>query len=195
VDQPSDLQLIKQALQGESRAFDLLVLRYQDRLVHSLEHALCPREEALNAAQTAFLQAWTRLSTFRGESSFYAWLYRIARNAAITRRRRTSPAGSLNQLREDSGFEPADSPEHSAPDLPLQQNEEVARVHHALNSLSEEFRQPIVLREIDGLSYEEIGKILDIPLGTVRSRIFRARQELLERLERLEKDRQTKPTT
>ncbi|MEY2727459.1 MAG: Sigma-24 [Planctomycetota bacterium] len=189
MDQPSDLQLINQALQGESRAFDQLVRRYQDRLVHSLEHSLCPREEALDAAQTAFLQAWTRLSTFRGESSFYAWLYRIARNAAITRRRKTSPTGSLNQLREDSGFEPADSPQHSAPDLPLEQDENIARVRQALSALAEEFRQPIVLREIDGLSYEEIANVLDIPLGTVRSRIFRARQELMERLERLEREK------
>lgn len=192
MDQPSDLQLINQAMQGESRAFDQLVLRYQDRLVHSLEHSLCPREEALDAAQTAFLQAWTRLSTFRGESSFYAWLYRIARNAAITRRRKTSPTGSLNQLHEESGFEPADSPQHSAPDLPLQQNEDVLCVRRALDSLADEFRQPIVLREIDGLSYEEISNILDIPLGTVRSRIFRARQDLLERLERMQRDQQTK---
>jgi RNA polymerase sigma-70 factor (ECF subfamily) len=184
VDQPSDLQLIKQALQGDSRAFDQLVLRYQDRLVHSLEHSLCPREEALDAAQAAFLQAWTHLSTFRGESGFYPWLYRIARNAAITRRRRTPTTGSLNQLREAVGFEPADVPQHSAPDHALQQLEEVARVQAALRSLPDEFRQPIVLREIDGLSYEEIAAALEIPLGTVRSRIFRARQELLQRLHR-----------
>lgn len=184
MDQPSDLQLINQALQGDSRAFDQLVLRYQDRLVHSLEHSLCPREEALDAAQTAFLQAWTHLSTFRGESGFYPWLYRIARNAAITRRRRTPATGSLNQLRENSGYEPAAVPSHAAPDHPLQQREEVARVQAALKTLPEEFRQPIVLREIDGLSYEEIAEALEIPMGTVRSRIFRARQELLQRLQR-----------
>jgi RNA polymerase sigma-70 factor (ECF subfamily) len=190
VDESSDLQLIKRALQGESRAFDTLVLRYQDRLVHSLEHGLCGRDEALDAAQAAFLQAWTRLNTFRGESGFYAWLYRIARNAAITRRRRTPASGSLDQLHESNGFEPVDRHPHSAPEDSIQRSEEVQRVRNALEQLPEDFRQPLVLREIDGLSYEEIGSILDIPLGTVRSRIFRARQELLEKLEH---DQQGRP--
>jgi len=184
VDEPSDLQLIQDALRGNSRAFDLLVLRYQDRLVHSLQHGLCGREEALDAAQAAFLQAWMRLSTFRGESGFYGWLYRIARNAAITRRRKTPPTGSLDQLHEHSGFEPINQNPHSAPEDFLERGEEVQRVRRALQQLPDEFRQPLVLREIDGMSYEEIGSILDIPLGTVRSRIFRARQELLEKLER-----------
>jgi len=189
VDEPSDLQLITRALQGDSRAFDGLVLRYQDRLVHSLEHGLCGREEAMDAAQSAFLQAWKRLNTFRGESGFYAWLYRIARNAAITRRRRTPTSGSLEQLQENNGFEPVDRQPYSAPDDPLQRSEEIQRVRRALQQLPEEFRQPLVLREIDGLSYEEIGNILDIPLGTVRSRIFRARQELFEKLDRDEHGR------
>jgi len=189
VDEPSDLQLITWALEGDSRAFDGLVLRYQDRLVHSLEHGLCGREEALDAAQSAFLQAWTRLNTFRGESGFYAWLYRIARNAAITRRRRNPPAGSLDQLQENSGFEPVDHQPHAAPDAPLQRSEEIQRVRRALQQLPDEFRQPLVLREIDGMTYEEIGSILEIPLGTVRSRIFRARQELFEKLDRDEQNR------
>ncbi|MEY3172201.1 MAG: Sigma-24 [Planctomycetota bacterium] len=183
MDEQSDLQLINRALQGDSRAFDALVLRYQDRLVHSLQHSLCSRDEALDAAQSAFLQAWTRLNTFRGESGFYPWLYRIARNAAITRRRKMPATGSLDQLLEHRGYEPVDQQPHTAPEDALQRSEEVQRVRNALRKIPEEFRQPLVLREIDGLSYEEIASILEIPLGTVRSRIFRARHELLEKLE------------
>ena len=185
----SDQKLIDATLAGDRTAFDELVIRYQDRLVHSLEHSLGSREDALEIAQQAFVLAWRKLRSFRRESGFYSWLYRIARNVAISRiRRRDIRSGSLNQLQDAKGFEPADQSAQAAPENSLETAEQVLLVQNALKQISEEFRQPLVLKEIDGFSYEEIAQILDIPLGTVRSRIFRGRQELIERLQRVMKD-------
>ena len=182
----SDLQLIDATVAGDTRAYDALVQRYQDRLVHSLEHALSSREEALDVAQQAFILAWRKLHTFRREAQFYSWLYRIARNVATSRvRRQKINSGSLDQLRDDAGFEPLDTRDQSAPEHQILQAEAIQRLQAALKEIPEEFRQPLILKELDGMSYEEIGHIMDVPIGTVRSRIFRARQELLERLKRL----------
>lgn len=182
----SDLQLIEQSLRGDSRAFDELVVRYQDRLVHSLEHVFGSREDALDVAQQAFVLAWSKLASFRRESQFYSWLYRIARNVASSQmRRHQAPSGSLDQLHEASSFEPADQRHGAAPEHAMEQAEQVRLVQEALKRVSEEFRQPLVLKEIDGFSYEEIADVLDIPIGTVRSRIFRARQEMIDILRRV----------
>jgi len=189
VESPSDLQLIDATLQGDPRAFDDLVKRHQDRLVHSLEHALGSREDALDAAQQAFVLAWRKLSSFRKESGFYSWLYRIARNIAISgARRQQIRSGSLDQLHDASGFEPTDQRQQAAPEHALVQSEQVQLVKDALKKVADEFREALVLKEIDGLSYEEIAQILEIPLGTVRSRIFRGRQELIGQLQRVMKD-------
>ena len=189
MDSSSDLQLITMTLQGNPRAFDDLVRRYQDRLVHSLEHVLNSREDAMDVAQQAFVLAWQKLSSFRGDAGFYSWLYRIARNVAISRARRQHiSAGSLDHMHEATAFEPADPSQQNAPGHAMEQAEQVRLVQDALKKIADEFRQPLVLKEIDGFSYEEIGEILDIPLGTVRSRIFRARQELIERLQRVMRD-------
>ncbi len=189
MDSSTDLQLITMTLQGNPRAFDDLVRRYQDRLVHSLEHVLNSREDALDVAQQAFVLAWQKLSSFRGDAGFYSWLYRIARNVAISRgRRQHISAGSLDHMHETTAFEPADPSQQNAPGHAMEQAEQVRQVQDALKKIADEFRQPLVLKEMDGFSYEEIGEILDIPLGTVRSRIFRARQELIERLQRVMKD-------
>lgn len=189
--QPSDQQLISSALQGgtdAAAAFDLLVLRYQDRLVHSLQHSLGSRDDALDAAQQAFLLAWQQLSKFRGDSGFYSWLYRIARNAAISGVRRRRPVGSLDQLGESGGTEPAEQGTAAHPGAALELQEEVQRLRQALSQVPQDFREVLVLKEIDEMSYEQIGELLGIPTGTVRSRLFRARQDLLERMQRLERD-------
>lgn len=186
MDSLPDNQLIQLAASGSLDAFDALVRRYQDRLVHSLEHALGSREDALDAAQQAFLSAWRKLSSFRQDAAFYSWLYRIAMNAAISRKRRNRlPTTSLDRHAADSGNSPPDEHADTNPESRLISEENVELVRTALQELSEEFRQPLVLKEIDGLSYEEIATILNIPTGTVRSRIFRARKELTERLERI----------
>jgi RNA polymerase sigma-70 factor (ECF subfamily) len=191
VGQPSDQQLISSALQGgtdAAAAFDLLVLRYQDRLVHSLQHSLGSRDDALDAAQQAFLLAWQQLSKFRGDSGFYSWLYRIARNAAISGVRRRRPVGSLDHLSESGGAEPAEQGTAAHPGAALELQEEVQRLRQALSQVPQDFREVLVLKEIDEMSYEQIGELLGIPTGTVRSRLFRARQDLLERMQRLERD-------
>lgn len=192
MDSVTDQSLINETLAGNSQAFDQLVYRYQDRLVHSLSHSLGSRDDALDVAQQAFVQAWRKLDTFRGDSAFYSWLYRIARNVAVNRLRReaTKPTTSLNQIAEGSGFDPVDASDTASPEYQLEQSETLDLVRSALWEIAEDFRQPLVMKEIDGFSYEEISGILDIPLGTVRSRIFRARQELTERLQRLLKNEQ-----
>lgn len=185
-----DQQLIARTLRGDSVAFDELVQKYQDRLVHSLELALGSREDALDVAQQAFVLAWRKLNTYRGESGFYSWLYRISRNVGVSSIRRERRGGlSLDQMHEAAGFEVSDHRRDATPAQPLEQSEDVAIVRAAMQKIAVEFRQPLVLKEIDGCSYEEIASILDIPLGTVRSRIFRARQELTGHLERSLKEK------
>lgn len=187
----SDLKLIDASISGDTHAFDELVRLYQDRLVHSLEHTLGSREDALDVAQQAFVSAWRKLSTFRREAGFYSWLYRIARNVAVSRIRRPGiSSGSLDHLCEATGFEPVDARPESAPEHTTLQAERVQMLRAALEELAEEFRQPLVLKEIDSLSYDDIAQIMDIPIGTVRSRIFRARQELIAKLQRLSTEQQ-----
>ena len=184
MDDRPDHELIELVLSGTAEAFDALVRRYQRRLVHTLEHVLGSRDDALEAAQQAFVSAWKNLGDFRRDSAFYSWLYRIAVNAAVTiRRQRRIETASLDLL-SDRGANPTDLSPDIRPDHRLTSQEHVQLVRDALGTIAEEFRQPLVLREIDGLSYDEIAKALEIPIGTVRSRIFRARQELTERLRR-----------
>lgn len=189
MDHFSDQQLIAESVAGNLDAFDVLVRRYQDRLVHSLHHALGSEDDARDAAQQAFVSAWKRLNSFRQDAAFYSWLYRIAMNAAISRKRKQRlPTTSLDRHVENTGASPTDKSEDAAPDHSLETEERVRLVQEALQDISEEFRQPLVLKEIDNFSYEEIAGVLNIPIGTVRSRIFRARKELTERLKRLFED-------
>lgn len=183
--EPSDHDLIDQTLAGKAEAYDALVCRYQNRLVHSLEQALGSREDALEAAQQAFISAWKNLRGFRHDAAFYSWLYRIAMNAARTaRRRRRITTTSLDRLSEDGKPIP-DLSTSAGPEDGIAAAEHIQLVQETLQSLADEYRQPLVLREIDGMSYDEIATALDIPVGTVRSRIFRARQELTDRLRRV----------
>jgi len=176
----TDAQLIGRTLSGEPAAFGELVLRYQDRLYNSLFRVLGSAEDARDAAQDAFVQAFVKLDTFRGSSAFYTWLYRIAFNTAMSHSRRQRPTRSLDADRNELGREPIDS--QPSPDARLDLSERATQVHRALAELSAEFRQVIVLREMDGCKYEEIAEILELPVGTVRSRLFRARLELRDRL-------------
>lgn len=183
--EPADKTLIQQACDGDLQAYEQLVQRYESRLIHSLQQMLRSREDALDAAQDAFLSAWRRLDSFREQASFYSWLYRIAVNAAITRkRRRKLKTSSLDHAIDASGAAPEDFRADANPSHRSETDETIDLVREALDAISEEFRQPLILKEIDGFSYEEIASVLSIPIGTVRSRIFRARQELTERLRR-----------
>ena len=176
----ADAQLIGRTLAGEPAAFGELVLRYQDRLYNSLVRLLGSAEDARDAVQDAFVQAFVKLDTFRGSSAFYTWLYRIAFNTAMSHARRQRPTRSLDEERTDRGREPVDG--QPTPDAQLDTSERAVQVQRALAELSAEHREVIVLREMDGCKYEEIAEILELPVGTVRSRLFRARLELRDRL-------------
>jgi RNA polymerase sigma-70 factor (ECF subfamily) len=184
--QNDDDKLIAECLQGETNAFGRLVTRYQDRLYHSLSSMLGSTEEARDVAQDAFVHAFQKLHTFRGQSAFYSWLFRIALNAAANRHRKEHRrAVSIDAARDQSGIEPRDPHPASYPGFALEVSERQALVRGALAELSPEHRTVLILKEIEGLSYEEIAAIVDCPVGTVRSRIHRGRLDLRARLEAL----------
>lgn len=175
-----DASLIAATLAGDTAAFGQLVGLYQDRLYNSLLRVLGSAEDAADIAQDAFVQAFTKLDTFRGSSAFYTWLYRIAFNLAMSHARRGHKAASLDGIKSLVGEEPMDGQPNAEAGVLMQERAEL--VHAALAELNLEHRQIIVLREIDGLRYDEIADILSLPVGTVRSRLFRARLELRELL-------------
>ena len=184
-----DAPLIERSLQGDSAAFGQLVDKYQDRLFNSLVHVVNAREEAEDVAQEAFVQAYLKLATFQHHSAFYTWLYRIAFNMAITRRRRKKKEVSLEGVREQQGLDAVDHAEAAGERLLREERSTV--VHAALAQLAEESRAVLVLREMEGMDYEAIADILDLPLGTVRSRLHRARLQLRGLLRTLLEDSST----
>ena len=175
-----DAQLIDQTLAGHAAAFGQLVEKYQDRLYNTLVHVAGNAEDARDIVQDAFVQAFLKLDGFQRSSTFYTWLYRIAFNVAATERRRRRPAASVEHIRETTGMEPID--DGDGPTEKLERDERCRQVRQAIAELSEEHRDILVLREIDGFCYETIADILDLPVGTVRSRLHRARLQLREQL-------------
>jgi RNA polymerase sigma-70 factor, ECF subfamily len=175
-----DAQLIDEALAGRSVAFGRLVTKYQDRLYNALVHVVGSAEEAHDVVQDAFVQAFLKLDSFHRSAAFYTWLYRIAFNLAVSRFRKTRPTISVERARELSGEEIAGR--DPAPTERLERQERATQVQAALAALDENHRAVLVLREIDGCCYESIAEILDLPIGTVRSRLHRARMELRELL-------------
>ncbi len=178
----TDDQLIDAALAGNSTAFGELVLKYQDRLYNTLVHVTGSTEDARDVAQDAFVQAFVKLETFQGQSAFYTWLYRIAINFSLSNRRRQKirTCQSVEQMREATGDEPTSAGE--TPHDRIEQQETASQVRTALAQLSEDHREILVLREMDGCDYETISRLLDLPVGTVRSRLHRARLEIREHL-------------
>lgn len=184
----SDQLLVERAQAGDRRAFDVLVLRYQQRIVKLVMRYVHDPSEAEDVAQEAFIKAYRALSGFRGDSAFYTWLYRIAINTA------KNYLGTLQRKPLDFDLDPQHPlyaeveeklrDEETPEGLVLQ--EELRRtVERSMASLPEELRIAIMLREIDGLSYEEIASAMDCPIGTVRSRIFRAREAIDRSIEAL----------
>jgi len=176
-----DAQLIDQALRGQSESFGRLVLKYQDRLYNTIVHVVGHAEDARDIVQEAFVQAFLKLETFRRESGFYTWLYRIAFNASMTHRRRKRPIHSTDCGRENQRDDPPD--DQDTPVEAVERKEQCGLVQQAIGRLDHEQRTVLVLREIDGCNYETIAQMLDIPVGTVRSRLHRARMQLKELLE------------
>jgi len=184
-----DQQLISECLSGCTEAFGRLVERYQQRLYGTLVHVLGSAEEAQDVAQDAFVHAFQKLETFRGQAAFYSWLYRIAMNTAVSRQRKNKRfKASVDAAKELVGTEPSDRHHGAHPSHALEQKERRHLVQEALSQLSDEFRTVLVLKEMEGLKYEEIAEIVDCPIGTVRSRIHRARLELKQKLENLRRD-------
>jgi RNA polymerase sigma-70 factor (ECF subfamily) len=175
-----DERLIDAALDGESAAFGQLVTRYQDRLYNSLVHVVGSADIACDVVQDAFVQAYVKLETFQRASAFYTWLYRIAFNLAVSRRRRDRPSVSVEHARDVLGHEPVDR--GPPPSARLEREERACQLRSALAALSEEHRAILVLREVDGFAYEQLSQILDLPIGTIRSRLYRARLQLRDQL-------------
>lgn len=179
-----DSQLIERTLSGDRSAFSDLVMRYQDRLYSSMLGVTGCAEEAEDVVQDAFVRAFVKLESFQQSSQFFTWLYRIAFNTALSRHRKRRSKISLDQTREATGLEPIDLAD--APDEPMMRRERVEMVRLAMAQLSEEHRTILVLREMEDNPYETIADILEISIGTVRSRLSRARYQLKLTLEAMQ---------
>jgi len=184
----NDQQLVQRVQKGDKSAFDLLVLKYQHRVLKLVSRFVNDAAEAEDVAQEAFLKAYRALPAFRGESAFYTWLYRIAintaKNALVSNRRR--PVDFDLDLQDPDQYErQAKLKDADTPEGVLLTDEIRLVVEKALEQLPEDLRTAIVLRELEGLSYEEIAEAMDCPVGTVRSRIFRAREAIDKKLKPL----------
>ncbi len=175
-----DAQLIEQTLAGRSAAFGELVRKYQDRLFNTVVHVAGNAEDARDIVQDAFVQAFLKLESFQQHAAFYTWLYRIAFNVAISHRRTRRPHMSIEQARDQIGAEPVDPGDGA--EAALLRKERCRQVRDAIARIKEEYRAVLVLREMDGCCYETIAEILDLPIGTVRSRLHRGRLQLMEEL-------------
>ncbi len=184
----ADAELVERVKQGDKKAFDLLVLKYQQKVANLISRYVKDSSEVFDVTQEAFIKAYRALPNFRGDSAFYTWLYRIAINTAknhLAARNRRPPgddveADTAEQLDGGERLREADTPER----LLLQ--EEIAKtIREAVEALPEDLRTAITLREMEGLSYEEIAQAMDCPIGTVRSRIFRAREAIDKKLKPL----------
>jgi RNA polymerase sigma-70 factor (ECF subfamily) len=184
----TDQQLVRRVQEGDRTAFDLLIRKYQHRVLKLVGRFVSDAAEAEDVAQEAFLKAYRALPSFRGESAFYTWLYRIAintaKNALVSNRRR--PVDFDLDLQDPEQYDRhAKLKEGDTPEGVLLTEEIRQTVAQAMEQLPEDLRTAIVLRELEGLSYEEIAEAMDCPVGTVRSRIFRAREAIDRKLKPL----------
>jgi RNA polymerase sigma-70 factor (ECF subfamily) len=180
-----DQELVVRVQQGDKKAFDLLVLKYQLRLSKLVSRFLRNQSDVPDVVQDAFIKAYRALPSFRGESAFYTWIYRIAINTAknhLVAQSRKNPANSIDaQDAEDYGASEW-LKEFATPEREALAAELESTIHKAMADLTPDLREAITLREIEGLSYEEIAAVMDCPVGTVRSRIFRAREAIDSKL-------------
>jgi RNA polymerase sigma-70 factor (ECF subfamily) len=185
-DRDIDQQLVERAQRGDKRAFELLVEKYQRKLGRLLARFIRDPAEVEDVTQEAFIKAYRALPAFRGDSAFYTWLYRIGINTAknyLMALGRRAPTSTEVDAEDAEGFEDGEQlRDINTPESMLLSKEIAATVNAAIEALPEELRTAIQLREIEGMSYEDIARIMDCPIGTVRSRIFRAREAIAERL-------------
>ncbi len=176
-----DAELVKRVQNGDKAAFDILVQKYQHKVVNLISRFVSDQTECYDIAQDAFIKAYRAIGNFRGDSQFYTWLYRIAANTAknhLASRARKSPMYSVDvddaeHFEGESGLK-----EYSNPENMLLTEEIKETVFRAIEALPDDLKSAITLRELEGLSYEEIAEVMDCPIGTVRSRIFRARDAI-----------------
>jgi RNA polymerase sigma-70 factor (ECF subfamily) len=180
---PDDSQLIALSVRGDRSAFGELVRRYQDRLYHTAYRLIGNAEDAQDVVQDSFLNAYQSLHQFKGDARFFTWLYRIAVNAAISMKRKHRAMLSADLPGGQPLAEPHDESDGHQPGATLERAEDERRLQVALAELSAEHRAVLVLKEIEGQKYEMIADVLGVPIGTVRSRLHRARLELRDRLQ------------
>lgn len=181
-----DQQIVERVQRGDKRAFDLLVTKYQRKIFRLLSRLIRDPGEVEDVAQEAFIKAYRALPNFRGESAFYTWLYRIAINTAknhLVAQGRRAPTSTEAEVEEAENFDDADGlRDVNTPDAMMMSRQVGEAVNRAIEKLPEDLRTAIVLRELEGLSYEEIAESMNCPIGTVRSRIFRAREAIATEL-------------
>ncbi len=185
-DREIDQQLVERAQQGDKHAFELLVAKYQRKLARLLSRLIRDPAEIEDVSQEAFIKAYRALPSFRGDSAFYTWLYRIGINTAknyLVSQGRRAPTTTNFDAEEAETFEDADQlRDINTPENELMSKQIANTVNKAMEALPEELRTALTLREIEGMSYEDIAALMGCPIGTVRSRIFRAREAVAERL-------------
>ncbi len=177
----ADREIVKRVLGGDKNAFSILVDRYQDRIYSVVLNYAGNPDDAVDIMQETFLKAYNKLASFNQSSAFYTWLYRIAINTAIDalRKRKSRPADSLDDDKYSQiGFEPVSHDISTDPEVSAVRSEQVRMLRNGLSYLSEKLKGVIILHDVEGLSQEEVAEILHIPVGTVKSRVSRGRQEL-----------------
>lgn len=187
-DNVSDRELVERVQRGERKAFDLLMLKYQHRIAKLVSRYVQDPSEVLDVAQEAFLKAYRALPGFRGESAFYTWMYRIAINTAknhLAARARRPQESGVDATDAEQFVEAPELKELSTPEGLLLTEEIQRTVIAAIDALPEDLKVAISLRELEGMSYEDIARAMECPIGTVRSRIFRAREAINARIEPL----------
>ena len=187
-DNRTDKALVERVQGGDKAAFDLLVLKYQNRVVNLISRYVHDSAEVYDVAQEAFIKAYRALPNFRGDSAFYTWLYRIAINTAknyLVAQGRRPPSADIEVEEAEQYANAGDLKEHDTPEHMLLKDEIEKTVFETIEQLPDDLRTAITLRELEGLSYEEIAQAMGCPVGTVRSRIFRAREAVNKRLEPL----------
>jgi len=177
----ADQELVRRVQAGDKKAFDLLIMKYQQRIIHVITGFVHDPVEAMDVAQEAFIKAYRALPGFRGDSAFYTWLYRIAINTSknyLTAASRRPPVTDVDASDATIYYDAPELKEFQTPENSLMSDELQQAIHEAIQDLPEDTSTAIKLREFEGLSYEEIAQAMDCPIGTVRSRIFRAREAI-----------------
>lgn len=181
-----DQELVQRVQAGDKHAFDVLIMKYQQRIVNVITGFVHDPVEAQDVAQETFIKAYRAIPNFRGDSAFYTWLYRIAINTSknhLTSRARRPPASDVDAAEATTVYDAPELKEFETPESSLVSDELEQAIHEAISELQEDTATAIKLREFEGMSYEEISEAMECPIGTVRSRIFRAREAIEQRIQ------------